>query len=43
MGMGVSTGIDLERLIGVAQRAQEILGFELPGQVMKAGPVMHAV
>jgi hydroxymethylglutaryl-CoA lyase len=40
--MGVGTGIDLERLIGVAQRAQEILGFELPGQVMKAGPVAHA-
>jgi hydroxymethylglutaryl-CoA lyase len=41
--MGVSTGIDLERLIQVAQRAQVILGFELPGQVMKAGPVAHAL
>jgi hydroxymethylglutaryl-CoA lyase len=40
--MGISTGIDLDRLIEVAQRAQEVLGFELPGQVMKAGPVAHA-
>jgi hydroxymethylglutaryl-CoA lyase len=36
--MGFSTGVDVERLIGVARRAQEILGRELPGQVMKAGP-----
>jgi hydroxymethylglutaryl-CoA lyase len=36
--MGYSTGIDLERLIQVAQLAQGILGRELPGQVMKAGP-----
>lgn len=40
--MGVSTGVDLARLIDVAQRAQAILGHELPGQVMKAGPVCHA-
>jgi hydroxymethylglutaryl-CoA lyase len=40
--MGVATGIDLDRLIAVAERAQDILGFELPGQVMKAGPVLHA-
>jgi hydroxymethylglutaryl-CoA lyase len=36
--MGYSTGIDLDRLIASAQLAQEILGRELPGQVMKAGP-----
>lgn len=36
--MGYSTGVDLERLISVAQFAQELLGRELPGQVMKAGP-----
>jgi hydroxymethylglutaryl-CoA lyase len=36
--MGYSTGIDLDRLIHVARLAQEILGRELPGQVMKAGP-----
>jgi hydroxymethylglutaryl-CoA lyase len=40
--MGISTGIDLDRLIDVAQRAQQVLGFELPGQVMKAGRVAHA-
>ena len=36
--MGYATGIDLDRLIEVARLAQEILGRELPGQVMKAGP-----
>jgi hydroxymethylglutaryl-CoA lyase len=36
--MGVETGIDLEALIGCANRMGEILGRELPGQVMKAGP-----
>jgi hydroxymethylglutaryl-CoA lyase len=40
--MGVDTGIDLGRLIEVARQAQAILGLELPGQVMKAGPVVHA-
>jgi len=36
--MGYTTGIDLERLIEVARLAQSMLGRELPGQVMKAGP-----
>jgi hydroxymethylglutaryl-CoA lyase len=36
--MGVDTGVDLDRLIQVARLAQELLGRELPGQVMKAGP-----
>jgi len=36
--MGYATAIDLERLIDVARLAQGILGRELPGQVMKAGP-----
>jgi hydroxymethylglutaryl-CoA lyase len=36
--MGIETGIDLEKLIGCANRMSEILGSELPGQVMKAGP-----
>ena len=42
--MGVETGIDLDALIGCANRMSEILGSELPGQVMKAGPrsVRHA-
>jgi hydroxymethylglutaryl-CoA lyase len=44
MEMGIETGIDLEKLIAAALRAQEILGFQLPGQVMKAGPArqLHA-
>ena len=36
--MGYATSVDLERLIEVARLAQEMLGRELPGQVMKAGP-----
>jgi hydroxymethylglutaryl-CoA lyase len=42
--MGIETGIDLDALIGCAIRMGEILGSELPGQVMKAGPrsVRHA-
>jgi hydroxymethylglutaryl-CoA lyase len=36
--MGVETGIDLERLIAVSRRVQEIVGRTLPGQIVKAGP-----
>jgi hydroxymethylglutaryl-CoA lyase len=36
--MGVETGIDLARLIGVAKRVEAIIGRTLPGQIMKAGP-----
>lgn len=36
--LGIDTGIDLKRLISVAQRMEEVLGRQLPGQVMKAGP-----
>jgi hydroxymethylglutaryl-CoA lyase len=35
--MGVETGIDLDRLIAVSRRVQEIVGRALPGQVVKAG------
>lgn len=35
---GYRTGVDLERLIAVAKRTQAVIGRELPGQVMKAGP-----
>jgi hypothetical protein len=34
--MGYETGIDLDSLIEAAKRLQEIIGRELPGQVMKA-------
>lgn len=37
--MGVSTGVDLRKLVEAARLAQVILGRELPGQVMKAGLV----
>jgi len=35
---GFRTGIDLDRLIAVAQRVERVVGRTLPGQVMKAGP-----
>ncbi|WP_340109754.1 hydroxymethylglutaryl-CoA lyase [Pikeienuella sp. HZG-20] len=35
---GVETGLDLAGLIAAAQLAERIVGRELPGQVMKAGP-----
>lgn len=36
--MGIETGIDLEKLCGVARRVEQVVGRTLPGQVMKAGP-----
>ena len=47
--MGYETGIDLDALVAVSGRVQEIIGRELPGQIMKAGQwnrrhkVPHAV
>ncbi len=35
---GFNTGIDLDALIAVARRVEEVIGRTLPGQVMKAGP-----
>src|SRR5437588_272648 len=35
--MGVATGIDLDRLVSVSKRVQEIVGRPLPGQIIKAG------
>ena len=37
--MGLETGIDLERLLGCARRAQEVLGRPLSGHLLTAGPV----
>ena len=34
---GYRTGVDLDRLIDVSLMTQEVIGRELPGQVMKAG------
>jgi hydroxymethylglutaryl-CoA lyase len=35
--MGIDTGINLERLIEVAQLAEDIVGHPLPGSLMKGG------
>ena len=35
---GFATGVDLDALITVARRVEEVIGRPLPGQVMKAGP-----
>ena len=37
--MGLETGIDLERLLGCARRAQETLGRPFSGHLLTAGPV----
>jgi hydroxymethylglutaryl-CoA lyase len=36
--MGVATGVDLEALIDVAARAEQLVGHTLPSQVLRAGP-----
>ncbi len=36
--MGLSTGIDLDRLIGAARLAERIVGRTLPSGVLRAGP-----
>ena len=41
--MGVATGVDLDALIACAQMAQDIVGRELPGQVMRSGPRTQTV
>lgn len=41
--MGIDTGVDLDALIGAAWLAREIVGRELPGQVMHAGPRTRTV
>jgi hydroxymethylglutaryl-CoA lyase len=33
----VETGVDLDALIAVSKRVQEIVGRALPGQLVKAG------
>jgi hydroxymethylglutaryl-CoA lyase len=36
--LGIETGIDLDKLIAVARRMEQVLGRPLPGQVMRSGP-----
>jgi hydroxymethylglutaryl-CoA lyase len=42
--MGYDTGVDLDLLLAASRRLAEIVGHELPGQVVKAGKVsdLHA-
>lgn len=35
--MGIETGIDLDRTIGIAKKVESLVGHKLPGQVMRAG------
>lgn len=37
-GMGVATGVDLDRLIEAGNVAEQVIGHPLPGKVHKAGP-----
>jgi hydroxymethylglutaryl-CoA lyase len=41
--MGYQTGIDLDRLVEVAELAQRIVGRELPSGVLRAGPRYRTV
>jgi hydroxymethylglutaryl-CoA lyase len=36
--MGVETGVDLDLLLDVAARAEQLVGHQLPSQVLRAGP-----
>ena len=36
--MGIETGINLDQLINVAKKVENLVGHRLPGQVMRAGP-----
>ncbi len=42
--MGYDTGVDLDLLLAASRRLGEIVGHDLPGQVVKAGKVtdLHA-
>jgi hydroxymethylglutaryl-CoA lyase len=35
--MGYATGVDLDLLLATSRRLGEIVGHDLPGQVVKAG------
>jgi hydroxymethylglutaryl-CoA lyase len=37
-GMGMHTGVDLEKLIDAGRLAEKVVGRELPGKVHRAGP-----
>jgi hydroxymethylglutaryl-CoA lyase len=37
--LGIETGIDLDRLVDASRFAEGLVGHELPGKVMKGGPL----
>jgi hydroxymethylglutaryl-CoA lyase len=37
--MGYDTGVDLDKLLAVARRLGDVVGHDLPGQVVKAGKI----
>ncbi len=37
--MGIETGVDLERIVDCARRAQQVLGRPLGSHTLVAGPV----
>ena len=41
--MGVATGVDLVALVDCARLAEELVGRELPGQILRAGPRTQTV
>jgi hydroxymethylglutaryl-CoA lyase len=41
--LGIDTGIDLDKLVEAAQFAESLVGHELPGKVMKGGPLRQPV
>jgi len=38
-GMGIATGVDLDKLIEAGNVAEQVIGRPLPGKVHKAGPL----
>lgn len=41
--MGIDTSVDLDALVAAAHLAQDLVGRELPGQIMRAGPRSRVV
>ena len=41
--LGVTTGIDLEHLIECGQLAEQLVGRQLPAQVLRSGPRTRTV
>lgn len=37
--LGIETGVDVEKLVGAARMAEEMVGHALPGKIMRGGPL----